>query len=446
MVFKNFHIRLTIYVVTIITTLLFFFWLWFTGQQIIFVIHVALLVVVEVVLFIRFLNRWNRELYNFFAMLKGSQFEWGGALDDTQLSAIKIPLLELKNRLRKQKQQQEVENEYYRVMSRNIASGLLVIDDDEKVIFSNPSAVQLLGIPAIRNLESLERKMKGARDFLSSFRAGEVKQLLWRTGEASVTLQFKIAGFISEGRHYKIISFDNIQPAINRKEVESWQKLLRVLNHEIMNSVGPINSTAELLMDKWQTANHAVDKSDKLIQKTLKGLEVIGERSRGLSDFVKAYRSLTKIQVPEKLEVQIWKLVDHTAGLLTNQLSEKKIKLQFDFPENSILITDPGFLQQILINLVINSVEAFDTSVQSNPVIRISLRNDQDQRIISVKDNGNGMDNEVLEKCTVPFYTTKETGSGIGLSLARQLMQALDGSMEIQSVPNSGTEVRLCFP
>ena len=446
MVFKNFFLRLLLYILAIVVTIFLLSWFWFSNVKMIFIIHLALLIVVEILLLIRFLNKWNRELYNFFANLKTSQFEWSGNLAGSQLGAIKEPLAALKDRLRRQRQQQEVEYEYFRVMSRNIASGLLVVESDGRVIFSNPAALELLDLPVIKNFGSVERKMPGVRKIFDEMKPGEARQLAWGSADNKKELQIKMAGFNSADRTYRIYSFDNIQPAISRNEVESWQKLLRVLNHEIMNSVGPINSTSDLLLDSWKDSTTKNQPDEKLVSKTIRGLEVIGERSRGLSNFVKAYRSLTKIPEPKMQEVPVQNLLIHIRDLLSNQLKEQQTNLLFEIPEKGTLHTDQGFLQQILINLVINAIEAMKDSSKANFEILISFKVHDERKVILVKDNGKGMDAETIEKCTVPFFTTKAEGSGIGMSLARQLMQAMGGSMEISSEPNVGTEVRLIFP
>lgn len=384
-------------------------------------------------------------MYDFFRGLKEASYEIPQHLGWQWLRPMEQPLTELKDHLRKQKVQQEIENEYFRVMSEQVSTGILVFDEKWDVRFSNKAALGLLDIEAIRNIFSLQRRQPEITRLLQAMLPGASTEFVLRTDNNPRTLMIKTSEFIAAQKRYKVFVFDNIQQAINRKEVESWQKLIRVLNHEIMNSIGPINSTTEMLIQKWegQATNDEVQKY--LASKTIRGLEVIGERSRGLAEFVSAYRSLTKTPKPEIQAVNLKNLVEEVCHLFEGELDKTGIIFNQSVDGSIQLNADAAFVQQILINLIKNAIEAFDEEIGKGCKIEIHCGRQAQKVILTIKDNGRGMSVEVLENAFVPFFTTKETGSGVGLSLARQLMFVMEGSLEISSRAGQGTEVRLMF-
>jgi len=445
MVFKNFYLQTGLRLLFLIATAITFTWLMATGHKLIFTINLAALLILQVVSLFWFLNRWNRELYDFFRGLKESSYEIPRHLGWQWLRPMEQPLTELKDHLRKQQEQKEIENEYFRVMSEQVSTGILVFDEKWDVRFSNKAALGLLDIEAIRNIFSLERKQPEITRLLQGMLPGASTEFVLRTDNNPRTLMIKTSEFITAQKRYKVFVFDNIQQVINRKEVESWQKLIRVLNHEIMNSIGPINSTTEMLIQKWEKKAANDEEQKYLASKTIRGLEVIGERSRSLADFVGAYRSLTKIPKPEIQAVNLKNLVEEVCHLFEGELDKTDIIFNQSVDGSIQLNTDPAFVQQILINLIKNAIEAFDEEDGKDCRIEIQSGHLAKQAMLTIKDNGRGMDANVLENAFVPFFTTKETGSGVGLSLARQLMFSMEGSLEISSRAGQGTEVRLLF-
>ena len=248
----------------------------------------------------------------------------------------------------------------------------------------------------------------------------------------------------------KIVALQNIQTELQQKELEAWQNLTRVLRHEIMNSITPIASLTgtlnEILQEDLLKENNDTFRINKeSVEDLSDGLSTIENRSRGLIRFVDAYRDYTSIPKPKFTNVSIMSMFEHIMKLLKPEMEAKGIIFSSSLmPENLEITADRELIEMILINLIKNAKEALEGS--SEPIIEIRARLDSDQRtIIEVKDNGPGIIPEAIEKIFIPFYTTKRNGSGIGLSLSRQIMQMHSGSLSVKSEPNIYTIFTLMF-
>ncbi len=420
-------------------------WLVVSGQKLILILNLLALLIIQLVSLFWYLNRWNRELYDFFGGLKESSYEIPGHLGRKWMRPMEQVLAELKDHLRKQKEKQEIENEYFRVMSEQVATGILVFDAEGDVRFYNKAILELLDVEAIRNIHTLERTHLEIVGLLKEMLPGLSSEYVLHADQNPKILMIRASEFITAEKRYKVFVFDNVQQLINRKEVENWQKLIRVLNHEIMNSIGPINSTTEMLVEKWEHSIVSPVEQERLATKTIKGLAVIGERSKSLAEFVNAYRSLTKNPVPELTSIMLGELILEIVQLFDEELKKQEIVVVLKTDGVIELMADPAFLQQILVNLIKNAIEAFADVDRSDRKITIVTQNTSRGICLTVKDNGKGMNSEVLESALIPFYTTKEEGTGVGLSLARQLMFAMKGSLEVRGMAGQGAEVRLMF-
>jgi len=228
-----------------------------------------------------------------------------------------------------------------------------------------------------------------------------------------------------------------VQEQLEEKEMEAWQNLIRVLTHEIMNSVTPIASLASTVNDlltESPNQEKPIERIDTEIISDVRGaLQTIEKRSHGLLNFVDAYRNLTRIPRPNLQIVSLSEFFSRLKKLMHSQITEGSIDLQVHIePDNLQLAADPELIEQVLINLLLNAIEA--VAKQPNPVIKIFAKLDDKGRItIQVIDNGTGISEEIAEKIFIPFFTTKKKGSGIGLSLSRQIMRMHRGSLGVLS-------------
>lgn len=409
--------------------------------------HVLLLVGVQAWLLIRYTNRWNTRLSDFFSQLQGQDYHLSRSLFQSypNLKSLARHLRKLSDQIQEENRRHEIENEYFKVLSQKVATGIIVTGSRGEVQYSNPAALHAFGIPALRHLHHLDRYHPGTSAFFYTMKAGEYGNLHLTGVRGESILLVRCSELVIEGVPYRVFSLEDIEREIKKQELESWQQLIRILNHEIMNSISPITSTVQALADGWKGNGLSEAPEQKLIGKTVKGLQIIRERSEGLKNFVEAYRSLTKVPEPEWVNISLQETVEPVRDLFAQTLVEKQVKLVLAFNRCTQKIrTDPALLQQVLINLVRNALDAIHENT-TYPAITINCSMDGDGWYIEVEDNGEGMDEEVLRNATIPFFTTKPDGSGIGLSLVRQLISALQGELNIRSTPGKGTTVKLDF-
>jgi signal transduction histidine kinase len=250
-----------------------------------------------------------------------------------------------------------------------------------------------------------------------------------------------------------LVSMHNIESELAEQEMQAWQKLIRVLTHEIMNSVTPIASLAST--DNTLIEKSATRTDDDYAQFSLESAEdirdavaTIEKRSRGLLHFTEAYRNLTRIPKPKFSIFSVGECLDRTCQLLKGQLQKKGIELTTRVePESLELTADRELIEQVLINLILNAVQALNGTEKDGDrrIALSSYLDDRGRTVIAVTDNGPGIDKEVMEKIFTPFYTTKKEGSGIGLSLSREIMRLHKGSISVQSVPDEETTFKLRF-
>jgi signal transduction histidine kinase len=244
-----------------------------------------------------------------------------------------------------------------------------------------------------------------------------------------------------------MLSLQDIRNELDEKELDSWMKLIRVLMHEIMNSIAPITSLSESLCKYYMIEGH-VARPDELteatINTTLRGLNVIREQGNGMMQFVESYRKLTRLPKPELKAFRVFDLLERIKILYSSLANSEKVKLMISVNPPSIeLLADENLVSQVLINLVKNALEANDNL---DGKIHIYTGLNSDHRLeIRVADNGKGIPDEIIGQIFVPFFTTRENGSGIGLSLSRQIMRLHGGTLQVRSNPGKETVFNMVF-
>ena len=250
-------------------------------------------------------------------------------------------------------------------------------------------------------------------------------------------LSVSVADFKLREVPYKLISFQNIQKELEEKELDAWQKLIRILTHEIMNSVTPITSLASSLNGLMKDKDSVLEEED--MEDIRDGMYAIQKRGEGLLHFTETYRSLTKIPPPKFQLVEAQPLLERIHILFKPVLKKYGVELELKLPDKMVVfIADVELIEQVIINLLKNGIEA--AREVENPKIEIrAMKTNEGKTFIEVQDNGKGIKEDVLDKIFVPFFTTKKEGSGIGLSLSRQIMRLHKGNIEVNSVLGKGT-------
>ena len=240
----------------------------------------------------------------------------------------------------------------------------------------------------------------------------------------------------------RIVTFHDIKSELDENELESWQKMIRILNHEIMNSVIPLGTLTkvnreileEQYLDLSSPGGNSRIKLDKL-KDIVEGMKVIEKRSSGISDYVKATKSITSLPKPTFRKIKLADILDRIKLLFAPELKQKGIQLSVTCPDDLIVTADMELLEQVLINLVKNAKEAINDSKKTGSDIKIIAHNKSDQVIITITDNGPGIDKKIMDQIFIPFYTTRKQGTGIGLALSKQIMRMHKGSIEVKSEP-----------
>ena len=392
----------------------------------------------------------NRKISRFLESIRYSDFSSSFTQDSNLGSSFKemnLSFNEVIDAFKKTRAQKEEQMLFLQIMIQHINTGIISFDSEGKIGVINGAAKQLLQIPQFKDIHDLGKLSKDLlREVLNLKPGGSFSMRI----NSDLHLNVQSASFKMEGQNWTLLSFQNIKSELQKNELEAWQNLTKVLRHEIMNSMTPIASLASSLgiileedVKENEQGELALDKESFI--DLSEGLETIFKRSNGLVDFVNAYRDYTNIPQPELKVFPVKPLFENIRVLLKEDLSKSDIQLICELsPSDLEIIGDQDLIQMILINLIKNGKEAMEKS--TNRTILLNAGMDSHSRpFIQVIDHGEGIVPEALEKIFVPFYTTKKSGSGIGLAISRQIMNLHKGNLEVSSIPGEQTVFTLVF-
>jgi nitrogen fixation/metabolism regulation signal transduction histidine kinase len=331
--------------------------------------------------------------------------------------------------------QAEADQMFYDTLLQRIDSGIMVLDKQGHIEWINKTAVDMFGRPQPRNLSDLEQVSAGMPAMLNELAPRDVKLLTIQKNSIPNSFAVTATYFSSGGKDFKLISFKNIQSALEEHEIDAWRKLISVLTHEMMNSITPILSLSETLSEE------TVGNNESRYEIMQRAMQTIHRRSKGLFDFVKNYRKLTRIPEPILVSIPVQEMMTDIHRLLKAEGIDFSYNIQ---PKDIQLFADRMQVEQLLINLIKNAYDACRDV--PHPKINVEVRKSEQQKpVITVSDNGYGIIPEVMDKIFVPFFTTKTGGSGIGLTICRQIMNLHHGSISIESEVDKRTMVKLRF-
>jgi nitrogen fixation/metabolism regulation signal transduction histidine kinase len=323
-----------------------------------------------------------------------------------------------------------------------------VFKENGEIEIFNSAARKLLKIKRVERISDLSVVSETLVHVFEKLKTGGRELARLKVGEEFLQLSIYAIELTLRGENVKLISIQNIQSELEEKEMEAWQNLVRVLTHEIMNSVTPISSLAGIVEEELAPfISH--ENKDQLSHEQLTdihlSLQTISKRSDGLIHFVKEFRSLTSIPKPKPTQLHIRSLLEELTMLHKRELADNDVNLAISvYPDDLTITADKSMIEQVLINLLRNAIQAFEDQDDKTIEIKSSV-NEKSRPVISVKDNGPGIDPEALEKIFIPFFTTKKAGSGIGLSLSRQIMRQHKGTLSVNSTVGVGTEFFMRF-
>jgi len=313
-----------------------------------------------------------------------------------------------------------------------------------EVLWMNESLKVLLQIPYLKTIHSLEKRNENLYKEISKLSPGQKVVTSIARDSSTYKVLLSATMFGNENKTYKLIAFQNINDALDESESQAWQKLLSVMTHEIMNSVAPISSLAETLKDRISDSVLQPENYKETLADIETGIVTIKKRSEGLLKFTETYRNLSKINKVNLSEVQVLELFGHVQQLMQPTIDKRKIDFEVFLKDPTLTVkVDSGLMEQVLINLILNAMDAVKEVAQPKIVLSGFMVN---QKInITVKDNGVGISPEVQDKIFIPFFSTKKTGNGIGLSLCKQVMMLHKGYISVKSVEQEGTVFILSF-
>ncbi len=446
------HIRLqiTIRVIALALTLYLLMTLANGGAYALTVILVVVLSVVQVISLIRFLDRTHSDIYNFFEAIKNNDFSdpFEGANGGAYHQYLRSQFLMVIEKIKNTRLAKDERLHYLTTIVQHVGIGLITFNDAGKVQIVNIAAKRLLKIDHLKNIDELEaisaelvatiKKLKtGGRELLTIESDGDERNLSIYAIELTLGKE-----------NFKLVSLQNIRTELEEKEMEAWQKLVRVLTHEIMNSVTPISSLATTVQGELVENLDKNDEDCVIAREELEDIhlavQTIQRRSEGLIRFVNDFRSLTHTPEPKFQMVSIVEMLEELKLLAKHDLEANNIQFTMDVkPANLAISIDPELIQQVLINLVKNATQALSEIEERK--IEVKAFQEKGHTLITVKDNGPGIDEEAQTKIFIPFFTTKRSGSGIGLSLSRQIMRQHGGSISVRSKIDEGSEFILRF-
>ena len=440
MIYKRFYFRIILQLLLFTITVFLLSWALQHPNLLVFIVNLSIIGAIQIIYLIWYINKVNRDLARFF-----EAFRFNDAtitFDHNQKKHKKFDALyhefdRLIKEFRKLRNEQEKDRFFYLNALNHVGIGLMVINESGLIRFSNQALLKLAGTAKIFRIEDLNKLKPGFAELLIKMDPKRRELVRVAAMGEMVQLSLRCSEFRIEGELFRIISFQDIRYEIEQREVEAWQKLIRILTHEIMNSVSPITLTSSGIINMFEKEGKPRNENEIdniLIDNTLLGLHAIRKRSKGLANFVESYQSITHLPQPNYSTFEIHALLGHLEVLLADECASNQITFtKVIVPDDLQLIADEKLIEQVMVNLLRNAIQALTES--SNKQIKVTAKRNDDHIFISVADSGKGIPSEIIDTVFVPFFTTKSNGSGIGLTLSREIMKLHGGYIKVVSEP-----------
>ena len=444
MKFKNFEFRIVLQVLLLVASIgAFSFFImksWF-----LFAALISPLIIYQVVALIKFQRHAQEEVTQFVESVHYRDFSryFDVKHAPLELQPLRQGFNEINTTFKVISKEKETQYQYLQKILELVDTGILSYEiESGAVVWMNESLKRLLQLPYLKTIYSLEKRDKILFEEVLSLPPGVTKITTAHLEKSYFKILLSATAFQTEGKIYKLIAFQNVNEALDETESKAWQKLLSVMTHEIMNSIAPISSLADTLKNRLQRTERT---NNADIEDLEIGIDTIKRRSEGLLKFAETYRNLNKITTLSLQKVYIRDLFGNIYQLMQPTLAQKNIELEIILKDPALQIeADPNLLEQVLINLVVNAIEA--VKEKETPKIILSAEQALNKKtFLKVADNGQGMPEEVLEKIFIPFFSTKKNGSGIGLSLCKQIVMLHRGTLQAQSVEGQGSVFTMQF-
>ena len=407
-----------------------------------------ILVVFQIIFLVRYSESSFKKVRLFLDNIKQDKYSqlYPVKFDGTETDDLHIEFNAILAKLKEDQAEKEANYQYFRSVFKHLSIGLITFGENGEIQILNVAAKRILNIDELKNISEIESINKELHLAVQNLRTGGSELIKIAHPDGIMQLSVYVIELLMRGERFKLVSLQNIQSELEEKEMEAWQNLVKILTHEIMNSIAPISSLAGTLKSEIEQRIESKETAtDEELEDFLMGMSTIEKRSEGLINFVSEFRSLAHIPTPKFGIIGISKLFDQLEILLQNQLECHGIRLEKDLnPRELILFGDQNQIEQVMINLLQNAIQALEES----EIRKITLKAFIDEAgkiILEVCDTGKGIEEEAMGKIFIPFFTTKKKGSGIGLSLSKQIMRRHKGNIQVRSKLGEGTTFKLIF-
>lgn len=446
---KNFYVRLIIRILLFsITTIGFSFYL---VKEYYFLSGLFLiLMTLQVINLIKFINHTNRKIAYFFESIKNEDFtlRFPEQVHVKSLNELNKSLNMLNEKIQEVHLKNQTQEKYYQEILKQADIGILTFNKKGHILFANSKMEKLLNYKPLNHIKQLNQIDKKLYDLFSDLKPFERKLVQLTNEREKKQIAVKSTSISLNNEKLLLVVAQDIHKELDEKETDSWIKLIRVLTHEIMNTITPITSISDSLIKYYKVDNEILninDIDDNTIKNTVKGLEVIKEQGKNLMEFVMSYRSFLNLPAPDKTLVSAKRLLGKVMGLMEHEVKNKNITFKVEIePADLEFFIDEKQISQVLINLIKNAIQSFGKKDEGKVKITAGI-NTQGNKFIQVFDNGSGISKDIIDEIFVPFFTTKDKGTGIGLSLSKQIIHLHGGSLNVHSIENKETRFTLTF-
>jgi signal transduction histidine kinase len=449
MIFKRYEWRLVLRVLVLFATLTVTSALVLVARDyILFLVVTVPLCVFEVIDLIRFQRKAQDEVSQFVESIHYRDFSrhFDVRKAPTELKPLRKGFNEINTTFKLISRERETQYHYLQKILELVDTGILSYEQENgETGWINEAFKKLIGVPYLKTIHSLEKREEGLYNEIIKLKPGDAKIITITRNQQLVKILVTASILRSDDKVYKLVAFQNVSEALDETESKAWQKLLNVMTHEIMNSVAPISSLADTLKNRLQSPEIKNSPVSSQLEDLELGIDTIKRRSEGLLKFTESYRSLNKITRLDLTKILVRNLFETLNSLMRPTFEKKHIELEIILRDPTLAIeADLNLIEQVMINLLVNAVEA--VKERDEPRITLSAEVQANNKIlVKVGDNGMGMPPELLDKIFIPFFSTRKAGSGIGLSLCKQIMLLHKGNIQVQSTSGIGSAFILQF-
>jgi len=449
MIFNRYEWRLVLRVILLFITLTATSVLILKAKDLyLFLVITIPLVVYEVLDLIRFQKKAQDEVSQFVESIHYRDFSrhFDVRKAPNELKPLRKGFNEINTTFKLISRERETQYHYLQKILELVDTGILSYEQDNgETGWINEAFKNLIGVPYLKTIHSLEKREESLYQEIIKLKPGDAKIVTITRNQQLIKILVTASVLRSDEKIYKLVAFQNVSEALDETESKAWQKLLNVMTHEIMNSVAPISSLADTLKNRLQSPEIANSPVSSQLEDLELGIDTIKRRSEGLLKFTESYRSLNKITKLDLSKILLRNLFENMNSLMRPTLEKKHIELEIILRDPTLAIeADLNLIEQVLINLTVNAIEAVKD--RENPRITLSAEIQSNQKtLVKVADNGMGMPPELIEKIFIPFFSTRKAGSGIGLSLCKQIMLLHKGNIQVQSTKGIGSAFILQF-